>query len=62
MAKEPVAMTPGDSSVLAAVAMRDHGLTQLPVIDRHDRRLHGYVSAERMLSVIVCKQPVDASP
>jgi NADH dehydrogenase len=62
MAKEPVAMTPGDSSVLAAVTMRDHGLTQLPVIDRHDRRLHGYVSAERMLSVIVCKQPVEALP
>ena len=62
MAKEPVAMTPGDSSVLAAVTMRDHGCTQLPVIDRHDRRLHGYVRAERLLSVIVCNQPVDALP
>ena len=62
MAKEPVAMTPGDSSVLAAVTMRDHGCTQLPVIDRHDRRLQGYVRAERMLSVIVCNQPVEASP
>src|SRR5215470_9217070 len=54
MAKEPVAITPGDSSVLAAVTMRDHGCTQLPVIDRHDRRLQGYVRAERMLSVVVC--------
>jgi signal-transduction protein with cAMP-binding, CBS, and nucleotidyltransferase domain len=62
MAKEPVAMTPEDSSVLAAVTMRDHGLTRLPVIDGHDRRLHGYVRAERMLSVIVRQQPVDASP
>jgi NADH dehydrogenase len=62
MAKEPVAMTPGDSSVLAAVTMRDHGCTQLPVIDRHDRRLQGYVRAERMLSVIVCNQPVETLP
>ena len=62
MAKEPVAITPGDSSVLAAVTMRDHGCTQLPVIDRHDRRLQGYVRAERMLSVVVCNQPIEASP
>jgi signal-transduction protein with cAMP-binding, CBS, and nucleotidyltransferase domain len=62
MTKEPVAMTPEDSSVLAAVTMRDHGCTQLPVIDRHDRRLHGYVRAERLLSVLLRHQPVDAAP
>jgi predicted transcriptional regulator len=62
MTKEPIAMAPEDSSVLAAVTMRDHGFTQLPVIDRHNRRLHGYVRAERMLSVIVCHQPANASP
>jgi NADH dehydrogenase len=62
MAREPVAITPEDSSVLAAVTMRDHGCTQLPVIDRHDRRLHGYVRAERLLSVLVGHQPVDAAP
>jgi NADH dehydrogenase len=62
MAREPVVVTPEDSSVLAALTMRDHGVTQLPVIDRHDRRLHGYVSAERMLSVLVRHQPVDAAP
>jgi NADH dehydrogenase len=62
MATAPVALTLEDSSVLAAVTMRDHGVTQLPVIDRHDRRLHGYVSAERLLSVMVHPQPVEALP
>ena len=62
MAKEPVAMTPEDSSVLAAVTMRDHGFTRLPVIDRHDRRLQGYVRAERLLSVMMHNQPIDALP
>jgi CBS domain-containing protein len=62
MAKEPVAMTPEDSSLLAAITMRDHGFTQIPVIDRHDRRLHGYVRAEKMLSVTVHPQPVEALP
>jgi NADH dehydrogenase len=62
MAKEPVALTPGDSSVLAVLTMRDHGYTRLPVIDRHDQRLHGYVRAERLLSVIVRQQPVEVSP
>jgi NADH dehydrogenase len=62
MAKEPVAMTTEDSSLLAAATMRDHGFTRIPVIDRQDRRLQGYVRAERMLSVIVQSQPVDALP
>jgi NADH dehydrogenase len=61
MAKEPVAMTPGDSSLLAALTMRDHGVTRLPIIDRHDRHLQGYVSAEKMLSVMVHPQPVEAA-
>jgi CBS domain-containing protein len=62
MAREPVVVTPEDSSVLAALTMRDHGLTQLPIIDRHDRRLHGYVSAERLLSVLGRQQPGETSP
>ena len=62
MAKEPVVMTPGDSSLLAALTMRDHGFTRLPVIDRHDRRLQGYVRAEKMLSVMMHPQPVEALP
>jgi hypothetical protein len=57
-----VVLTLEDSSVCAALTMHDHGCTQLPVIDRHDRRLHGYVSAERLLSVLVRHQPVEAAP
>ncbi|MGH7334754.1 MAG: FAD-dependent oxidoreductase [Candidatus Rokuibacteriota bacterium] len=53
MAKEPVAVTTEDSSVLTAATMRDHGLTRLPVISGEDRRLQGYVRAERMLSVVL---------
>jgi uncharacterized membrane protein YkgB len=37
-------------------------LGRLSVIDRHDRRLQGYVRAAKMLSVIVHPQPVEALP
>jgi uncharacterized membrane protein YkgB len=35
---------------------------RLPIINRQDRRLQGYVRAEKMLSVMVHPQPVEALP
>jgi CBS domain-containing protein len=55
MVPSPVTVRIGDSSLLAAAAMRDHGLKGLPVVENGDRRLAGYVRVERMMELVIGK-------
>jgi NADH:quinone reductase (non-electrogenic) len=46
---EPVTVSSGDSSLLAATTMLEHGLTWIPVVvSKSDQHLKGYVRMEKM--------------
>jgi NADH dehydrogenase len=54
MEKDPVYIERADSALLAAEALREHGVERLPVIAGHgDRRLVGVVRAERILAYVL---------
>jgi CBS domain-containing protein len=49
----PVAITLHDSTVTAVITMRDHGLSQLPIVAApNDRRLIGIVRIERVMKMV----------
>jgi NADH dehydrogenase len=51
---DPVTITIDDSSVVAALTIRDHGLKCLPVIDNYDsRKIKGYIKAGKMLDRVL---------
>jgi len=56
----PITVTMNDSSRMAAATMRDHELKSLPVIESQtNRRLIGYVRAEKMFMRVLQKLPAD---
>lgn len=56
----PIAVTRNDSSLMAAATLRDHELKSLPVIEsQNNRRLVGYVRAEKMFMRVLQKLPAE---
>lgn len=62
MVRNPVTVMTGDTSLLAAAMMREHGFTWLPVVNNDtDCILQGHVRAEKMLHAIVQHLPAELS-
>jgi CBS-domain-containing membrane protein len=56
----PISVTRDDTSLTAAATLRDHELKSLPVIESQtNRRLVGYVRAEKMFMRVLQRLPAD---
>jgi len=56
MVKEPIAVTINESSALAVLTMREHGLKMLPVLENNETRfVKGYVRIENIMDNIISR-------
>ena len=55
MIANPLAIRVGDSTLVAAETLRDHGLKALPVVE-DGGNLAGYVRVERLMEVVLGKK------
>jgi NADH dehydrogenase len=54
MVREPIALTPSDTTTFAVSTMREHGLNKVPVVaSQTERALKGYVRIENILHSVV---------
>jgi CBS domain-containing protein len=56
MTADPIVVAVDDSPAVAAMVLRDHRLKRIPVVaGRDDRRLVGYLRAEKLMAVVMKK-------
>jgi CBS domain-containing protein len=56
MVANPITVAADDTPVTAAMMLREHRLKSVPVVaGRNDRRLIGYLRAEKLLAIVLQK-------